>query len=422
MTGERILMRNFDRPDSHTLAAYRATGGYAAWAKAQGMEPAAITEEVKASNLRGLGGAGFPTGTKWSFVPKGHTGPVYLVINADEGEPGTFKDRYLLERDPHALIEGMLIAARAIRSATGFVYVRGEYVEPWRRFGAAVREAYEAGYLGQGFDVVVHRGAGAYICGEETGLISSLEGKKGWPKVKPPFPAIRGAFGMPTIVNNVETISHVPHIVNRGGAWFASLGTRTQGGTRMFSVSGRVARPGVYEASVAITLRQLIYDLAGGVTGNGRLKGVVPGGSSAPILRADEIDVPMDVDGLRNAGTMAGSAGVVVMDETVSIPEALMVVARFYAHESCGQCTPCRESTGWIYRMVHRIVEGHGRKEDLDTILDVARRGAGTTICAFYDGAVGPYISYIEKFRDEFEELIDGAGTRAVATPAPAAG
>ncbi|OGK99768.1 MAG: NADH-quinone oxidoreductase subunit F [Candidatus Rokubacteria bacterium RIFCSPHIGHO2_12_FULL_73_22] len=406
MTGERILMRNFDRPDSHTLAAYRATGGYAAWAKAQGMEPAAITEEVKASNLRGLGGAGFPTGTKWSFIPKGHTGPVYLVINADEGEPGTFKDRYLLERDPHALLEGMLIAARAIRAATGFVYIRGEYVEPWRRFDAAVREAYDAGYLGKGFDVVVHRGAGAYICGEETGLISSLEGKKGWPKVKPPFPAIKGAFGMPTIVNNVETISHVPHIIDRGGAWFAALGTRTQGGTRMFSVSGRVARPGVYEASVAITLRQLIDDLAGGVTGNGRLKGVVPGGSSAPILRADEIDVTMDVDGLRNAGTMAGSAGVVVMDETVSIPEALLVVARFYAHESCGQCTPCRESTGWIYKMVRRIVEGRGRKEDLDTILDVARRGAGTTICAFYDGAVGPYLSYIEKFRDEFEALI----------------
>ena len=406
MTGERILMRNFDRPDSHTLAAYRATGGYAAWAKAQGMEPAAITEEVKQSNLRGLGGAGFPTGTKWSFIPKGHTGPVYLVINADEGEPGTFKDRYLLERDPHALLEGMLIAARAIRAATGFVYIRGEYVEPWRRFDAAVREAYDAGYLGKGFDVVVHRGAGAYICGEETGLISSLEGKKGWPKVKPPFPAIKGAFGMPTIVNNVETISHVPHIIDRGGAWFAALGTRTQGGTRMFSVSGRVTRPGVYEASVAITLRQLIDDLAGGVTGNGRLKGVVPGGSSAPILRADEIDVTMDVDGLRNAGTMAGSAGVVVMDETVSIPEALLVVARFYAHESCGQCTPCRESTGWIYKMVRRIVEGRGRKEDLDTILDVARRGAGTTICAFYDGAVGPYLSYIEKFRDEFEALI----------------
>ncbi|MBI4254203.1 MAG: NADH-quinone oxidoreductase subunit NuoF [Candidatus Rokubacteria bacterium] len=406
MTGERILMRNFDLPDSHTLAVYRKAGGYAAWEKARAMEPAAITEEVKQSNLRGLGGAGFPTGTKWSFIPKGHTGPVYLVINADEGEPGTFKDRYLLERDPHALIEGMLIAARAIRSSLGFVYIRGEYIEPWRRFSEAVREAYAAGYLGQDFDVVVHRGAGAYICGEETGLISSLEGKKGWPKVKPPFPAIKGAFGMPTIVNNVETISHVPPIIARGGAWFASLGTKTQGGTRMFSVSGRVTRPGVYEASVAITLRQLIDDLAGGVGGNGRLKAVVPGGSSAPILRADEVDVTMDVDGLRNAGTMAGSAGVVVMDETVSIPEALMVVARFYAHESCGQCTPCRESTGWIYKMVHRIVDGHGRKEDLDTILDVAKRGAGTTICAFYDGAVGPYISYIEKFRSEFEELI----------------
>ena len=406
MTGETILMRNFARSDSHTLRAYVETGGYQAWAKAQAMEPAAIVEEVKAANLRGLGGAGFPTGTKWSFIPKNHAGPVYLVINADEGEPGTFKDRHLLERDPHALVEGMLIAARAIRSATAYVYIRGEYVEPWRRFSAAVAEAYAAQHLGRGFDIVVHRGAGAYICGEETGLISSLEGKKGWPKLKPPFPAIKGAFGAPTIVNNVETICHVPHIITRGAAWFAALGTKTQGGTRMYSVSGRVARPGLYEAPVGITLRQLIYERAGGVTGNGRLKAVVPGGSSAAILTADEIDVTMDVDGLKNAGSMAGSAGVIVMDETVSIPEVLMVVARFYAHESCGQCTPCRESTGWIYKMTRRIVEGRGRKDDLDTILDVAKRGAGTTICAFYDGAVGPYISYIEKFRGEFEAMV----------------
>ncbi len=405
MTSERVLTRNFDRPDSHTLQTYVTTGGYEAWRKAQAMEPAAITDAVKRSNLRGLGGAGFPTGTKWSFIPRGHTGPVYLVINADEGEPGTFKDRYLLERDPHALIEGMLISARAIRCEKAFVYIRGEYVEPWRRFSAAVREAYAAGHLGRGLEVIVHRGAGAYICGEETGLLSSLEGKKGWPKIKPPFPAVKGAFGQPTIVNNVETIALVPHIVNRGPEWFASLGTKTQGGTRLYSVSGRVGRPGVYEASVAITLRQLI-ELAGGVSATGRLKAVVPGGGSAAILTADEIDVTMDVDGLKTVGSMIGSAGVIVMDESVSIPEALMVLARFYAHESCGQCTPCRESTGWIYKMVHRIVEGHGRKEDLDTIVDVAKRGAGTTICAFYDGAVGPYVSYIEKFRHEFEALI----------------
>ena len=401
-----VLTRNFERASSHTLSAYRESGGYEAWQKAQQMEPAALVEEVKAANLRGLGGAGFPTGVKWSFIPKNHTGPVYLVVNADEGEPGTFKDRYLLERDPHALIEGMLIAARAIRSALGFVYVRGEYVEPWRRFSTAVREAYDARYLGHGFDVVVHRGAGAYICGEETGLISSLEGMKGWPKVKPPFPAIKGAFGQPTIVNNVETLCCVPPIIARGAAWFAGLGTKTQGGTRMYSVSGRVKRPAVYEAPVSVTLRQLIHDHAGGVSGTGRLKAVVPGGGSAAILTADEIDVTMDVDGLKNAGSMIGSAGVIVMDESVSIPEALMVLARFYAHESCGQCTPCRESTGWIYKMVSRVVDGHGRKDDLDTILDVAKRGAGTTICAFYDGAVGPYISYIEKFRPEFEALI----------------
>jgi NADH-quinone oxidoreductase subunit F len=406
VSGERILSRNFDVPDSHTLKVYRERGGYAALEKAGTMEPPAIVDEVKKSNLRGLGGAGFPTGMKWSFIPKNHTGPVYLVVNADEGEPGTFKDRYLLERDPHALIEGMLIAARAIRSALGFVYIRGEYVGPWRTFSAAVREAYDAGLLGHGFDIVVHRGAGAYICGEETGLISSLEGKKGWPKVKPPFPAIKGAFGMPTIVNNVETLACVPHIVTRGAEWFAGLGTKSQGGTRMYSVSGRVKRPGVYEAPVSVTLRQLIDDHAGGVTGTGRLKAVVPGGSSAPILTADQVDVTMDVESLQKAGSMIGSAAVMVMDDSVSIPEALMVVARFYAHESCGQCTPCRETTGWIYKMVRRIVEGKGRKDDLDTIVDVARRGAGTTICAFYDGAAGPYISYVTKFRAEFEALI----------------
>ncbi len=405
---EIVLMRNFANADSHTLGAYRGGGGYAAWDKARQMEPAAITEEVKKANLRGLGGAGFPTGAKWSFIPKTHTGPVYLVVNADEGEPGTFKDRYLLERDPHALIEGMLIAARAIRCTKGFVYIRGEYVQPWRRFSAAVQEAYDAGLLGQGFDVVVHRGAGAYICGEETGLLSSLEGKKGWPKIKPPFPAIKGAFGQPTIVNNVETLACVPPIIARGAEWFAGLGTKTQGGTRIYSVSGRVKKPAVYEAPVSITLRQLIA-MAGGVSGTGRLKAVVPGGGSAAILTAAEIDVTMDVDGLKAAGTMIGSAGVMVMDESVSIPEALMVLARFYAHESCGQCTPCRESTGWIYKMVHRIVERRGHKDDLDTILDVAKRGAGTTICAFYDGAVGPYISYIEKFRSEFEALIPRA-------------
>ncbi len=410
---EKILTRNFHLPSSHTLVLYRETGGYAGLEKAFAMKPAEITEEVKKSNLRGLGGAGFPTGVKWGFLPQGHPGPVYLVINADEGEPGTFKDRYLLERDPHALIEGMIISAYAIGAHLAFVYIRGEYVQPWRIFGRAVAEAYEAGLLGKnirgsGFnlDVICHRGAGAYICGEETGLISSLEGKKGWPKLKPPFPAIRGAFGAPTIVNNVETICHVPHIMNRGAAWFAGLGTKSQGGTRMYSVSGHVTRPGVYELPVSATLRELVYEHAGGVPHGRRLKAVVPGGSSAVLLTADEIDVTLDVDGLKNAGTMAGSAGVIVMDETVSIPEALMVVARFYAHESCGQCTPCRESTGWIYKMARRIVEGKGRKEDLDTILDVARRGAGTTICAFFDGAVGPYISYIEKFRHEFEALI----------------
>jgi NADH-quinone oxidoreductase subunit F len=412
---ERLLTRNFHLADSHRLEVYRGTGGYAGLAEILGRPPAEITEEVKRSNLRGLGGAGFPTGVKWGFIPKGHAGPVYLVVNADEGEPGTFKDRYLLERDPHALIEGMIISAHAIGARQAFVYIRGEYVRPWRIFRGAVEEAYAAGLLGRGIlgtgvdlEVVIHRGAGAYICGEETGLISSLEGKKGWPKLKPPFPAVKGAFGAPTIVNNVETLCHVPHIVRRGAEWFRALGTPTQGGTRMYSVSGHVARPGVYELPVSVTLRELVYQHAGGIPGGRRLKAVVPGGSSAAILTADEIDVTMDVDGLKAAGTMAGSAGVIVMDETASIPEALMVVARFYAHESCGQCTPCREVTGWIYKISRRVLEGRGRKEDLDTILDVSRRGAGTTICAFFDGAVGPYISYVEKFRHEFEALIPG--------------
>src|SRR6185503_14214136 len=411
LMAELILSRNFSVPDAHTLRVYREGGGYKGWDKAKGMEPAAITEEVKKSNLRGLGGAGFPTGVKWGFIPKGSTAPKYLVVNADEGEPGTFKDRYILERDPHALIEGMMIAARAIDSRLGYVYIRGEYVQPWRIFSAALKEAYDAGLLGAGvpgggFDIVVHRGAGAYICGEETGLISSLEGKKGWPKVKPPFPAVKGAFGHPTIVNNVETLACLPHILTRGAEWFAGLGTKTQGGTRLYSVSGHVVRPGVVEAPVSVTLHQLIYEQCGGMRDGRKLKAVVPGGSSAAILTPDEIDIAMDVDGPKSKGSMIGSAGIVVMDDTVSIPDALMVVARFYAHESCGQCTPCRESTGWIYKMTHRIVEGKGRKEDLDTILDVAKRGAGTTICAFYDGAVGPYISYIEKFREEFEALI----------------
>jgi len=407
---EPILSRNFDRPDAHTLAGYRATGGYEALRKAFAMGPGVIAAEVKAANLRGLGGAGFPTGTKWGFVPAKRTGPVYLVVNADEGEPGTFKDRYLLERDPHALIEGMLIAAYAIGCATSFIYIRGEYVRPWRIFSDAVREAEAAGLLGRdilgsGFDhrIIIHRGAGAYICGEETGLISSLEGHKGWPKLKPPFPAIRGAFGAPTVVNNVETLCCLPPILLRGGAWFAGLGTKTQGGTRLYSVSGHVNRPGVYEVPVSTTLRQLLYEHAGGVPAGRGLKAVVPGGSSAAILKADEIDVAMDVDGLRNAGTMAGSAGVVVMDETTCIPEALWVVARFYAHESCGQCTPCRECTGWIYKMCGRILTGKGVPQDPDTIVDVAKRGMGTTICAFYDGAIGPYISYVEKFRAEFD-------------------
>jgi len=403
---EKIVFAGADDRDLTKLAEYEAVGGYEALAKARAMAPQDVTEELITSELRGRGGAFFPTGRKWSFVPSKDQipKPHYLVVNADESEPGSFKDNEIISRVPHRFIEGCLITAHAIDSKHVFVYIRGEYSGPYEILVNALEEI-PKDVLG-GVTIVVHRGAGAYICGEETGLLSSLEGKKGWPKIKPPFPAIKGAFGQPTIVNNVETIAAVPHIINRGAAWFAGLGTKTQGGTRLYSVSGHVVKPGVVEAPVSVTLRSLIYDHCGGIPDGRRLKAVVPGGSSAPILTADEIDVSMDADGLKAAGTMIGSAGVIVMDETVSIPEALMVVARFYAHESCGQCTPCRESTGWIYKMSHRIVEGKGRKEDLDTILDVAKRGAGTTICAFYDGAVGPYVSYIEKFREEFEALI----------------
>jgi len=414
---ERLLTRNFDLPDSHRLETYHRNGGYEALRKALAMAPAAITEEVRRANLRGLGGAGFGTGMKWGFVPKVTGGkPVYLVVNADEGEPGTFKDRHLLERAPHLVLEGMAITAFAVGARRAFVYIRGEYVRPYRTLAAAIEEAARANLLGpdilgSGFDleITLHRGAGAYICGEETGLLESLEGKKGWPRLKPPFPAVVGAFGCPTVINNVETLALVPPIIARGAEWFAGLGTNTQGGTRIYSVSGHVRRPGPYELPVSATLRELIEE-AGGVRDGHRLKAVVPGGSSAAILRAEEIDCTLDVDGLKAAGSMAGSAGVVVMDETTCIVEALYVVARFYAHESCGQCTPCRESTGWIYRVVGRILQGKGRPEDPDQILDIARKGLGTTICAFYDGAVGPYLSYIEKFRPEFDHHIRTGG------------
>ena len=394
--------------------AYVADGGYAAAAKAlSSMTPSQVIDEVSKANLRGLGGAGFPTGRKWSFIPKGSPKPKYLVVNADEGEPGTFKDRYILERDPHALVEGMIVAAYAIGSHKAYVYIRGEYFRPAERFARAVTEAYERGWLGKniqgsGFDldVVIHRGAGAYICGEETALLTSIEGGKGFPKLKPPFPAISGLFQCPTIVNNVETLACVPFILREGADRFAALGTAKQGGTRLFSVCGHVNRPGLYEVPVGITLRELVDRHAQGVRRGHTLKAVIPGGMSAKVLDAKEIDVAMDFDSLLAAGTMAGSGGVIVMDDSTSMIDALQSAAKFFAHESCGQCSPCREGTGWVHRIMQRISRGEGRLQDLDDLLSIARAMEGKTICVFADAAAWPVQSYITKFRAEFEDHI----------------
>lgn len=424
-----VLSTRFKDPEGTWFEAYVADGGYRAARKAlASMTPEQVIDEVSKANLRGLGGAGFPTGRKWSFVPRESTKPKYLVVNADEGEPGTFKDRYIMERDPHALLEGMIIAAYTIGSHKAYVYIRGEYFRSARRLERAVDEAYAQGWLGRNIagtdyhlDVVIHRGAGAYICGEETALLTSLEGGKGFPKLKPPFPAISGLFQCPTIVNNVETLACVPFILRNGAERFAGIGTARQGGTRLFCVCGHVARPGVYEEPVSITLRELI-EKAGGVRDGNQLKAVIPGGISAKILSAAEIDVAMDFDSLRDAGSMAGSGGVIVMDETTCMVEALDSAARFFAEESCGQCSPCREGTGWVHRILRRIVHGQGTVQDLDELLAIARGMEGNTICVFADAAAWPVQSYIAKFRDEFEDYIRagrGAGQKeADACPA----
>jgi NADH-quinone oxidoreductase subunit F len=408
-----VLSSRFGDPQGTWLERYLEGGGYVAAKKAlTSMTPQQVIDEVSRANLRGLGGAGFPTGKKWSFVPKSAK-PRYLVVNADEGEPGTFKDRYILERDPHALLEGMLIAAHAIGSHKAYVYIRGEYFRPAQRLQRAVDEAYAQGWLGKdvqgtGFDldVVIHRGAGAYICGEETALLTSIEGGKGFPRLKPPFPAVSGLFACPTIVNNVETLACVPFILRNGAGRFAALGTARQGGTRLFCVSGHVARPGVYELPVGVTLRALIEEACGGVRDGRKLKAVNPGGISAKVLTAAEIDVAMDFDSLAAASSMAGSGGVIVMDETTSMVAALDAASRFFAHESCGQCSPCREGTGWIHRIVRRIVEGRGVPRDLDDLLGIARDMEGKTICVFADAAAWPVLSYVTKFRAEFEEHV----------------
>lgn len=411
---EAILSRNFNIKDAHKLSVAESRGAYETAKKVIAtVKSDEIINTVLASNLRGLGGAGFPTGKKWQFLPKDNPKPRYLVINADEGEPGTCKDRYILQFDPHQLIEGIIISSFAIGSNKAYIYIRGEYVEPFKNLQSAVDEAYAKKYLGKNIfgtnynlDLVVHRGAGAYICGEETALLESLEGKRGLPRLKPPFPAIVGLFGCPTIINNVETIACVPHIMKNGAEWFAKLGSAGNGGTHLFSVSGHVNKPGVYELPMGVNLKEIIEKYAGGVRGGKKLKAVIPGGISAKILTASEIDVKMDYDSLRAIGTMLGSAGIMVMDETTCMVKMLYYATKFFSHESCGQCSPCREGTGWAHKIVTRIYHGEGQLQDLDTLLTIARNMEGRTICVFADAAAWPIQSYIGKFRTEFEEYI----------------
>jgi NADH-quinone oxidoreductase subunit F len=404
------VLTPFINKECQKLKNYQAMGGYEAARKALQMTSDQITEEVIKSNLRGLGGAGFPTGRKWSFIPKNSPKPTYLVINADESEPGTFKDRYVITKAAHALIEGIIIAARAISAHTCYIYIRGEYVEPARILQQSIDEAYKAGILGKkvlgsdyALDVYVHRGAGAYICGEETALLESLEGKRGWPRMKPPFPAIEGLFRCPTIVNNVETIAYVPSILAKGGEWFAKLGTERNGGYRFYSVSGHVNKPDVYELPHGTPLREIIYNYAGGIRNGKKLKAVIPGGSSSPVLRPEEIDVKMDVDSLAAIGSMLGSAGVIVMDEDTDLLDVMLVTARFYHHESCGQCSPCREGTGWMEKLLHRMKRGEGRMEDVNNLYDIASGIMGNTICPLGDAAAMPVFGFVKKFREEFE-------------------
>ncbi len=419
---ETKIIRNYtDRgKNSHTLESYLKSGGYNALEKALGMDPAEIVETVKQSGLRGRGGAGFPTGLKWSFIPAETEKPVYLCCNADESEPGSFKDREIIERDPHQVIEGMAIAARAVGARKMYIYIRGEMPRGASVMENALKEAYGGGYLGEnimssGFnaDAELFRGAGAYICGEETGMLESIEGKNGEPRPKPPFPAQFGLFGCPTVINNVETLACVPHIINRGAEWFSSIGTPKNTGTKIFGLSGCVSRPGLYELPLGVSLRELIYEYGGGIPGGGRLKAVSPGGSSSAVLTADETDIQMDFDTLGKIGSMLGTAGVTVMDDTVSMVSAARNLAHFYRDESCGQCVQCREGTWWLEKMLGKIEEGKGSAEYLDTILEACSQMTGKTICALADGCAMPVESMVRKFRGEFEEAITNGGVKS---------
>ncbi len=415
MPEKRIILDKIEDKHSPNIDFYRGNGGYEALKKAlTQMSPSQILDEMKASNLRGRGGAGFPVGVKWSFINRTFPGPKYLICNADEGEPGTFKDREILQKKPHIMIEGMIIGAYVMGLDAGYIYIRGEFYEPIQAVDKAIREAYDAGILGKdimgsgfSFDLYTYRGAGAYICGEESSLINSLEGKRGLPRLRPPFPAQVGLYGRPSTVNNVESFSAVPSIINNGGKWYAGLGTPKSGGTKLFSISGHVNRPGVYEIPMGTPWTELFNDMAGGVKDGKKLKAVIPGGSSTPVLRPEELDgMTMDYESVQSKGSMLGSGAVIVLDETTDMVKLLYRILHFYAHESCGQCTPCREGCDWYYDIISRIRHGKGRLEDLDLFERLAKNIGPNTICAFGDAFTTPALSFTRKFRDEFVEYI----------------
>ena len=411
-----ILSKYFGEPQARTLDGWKQRGGYRALQQALGMTPADIVNVVKESGLRGRGGAGFPTGSKWSFMKPGDGKPHYLCVNADESEPGTFKDREIMRWTPHALLEGAAIGAYAIGAEVAYIYIRGEFTEPLRVMEAAVKEAYDAGILGknamgsgQRIDIHVHRGAGAYICGEETALMNSLEGRRGNPRIKPPFPAVAGLFGQPTTINNVETLAAVPHILNNGAAWYKALclSNPKSTGSKLFSVCGNVSRPGNYEVTMGFPFKDFLYDLCGGPLPGRKFKAVIPGGSSVPIQTMEEAEgTLMDYEGFVAGGSMLGSGGVIVIDDAQSMVRVIARLARFFAHESCAQCTQCREGTAWTTKIMERIRDGQGTMEDLDTLMYIADNMTGKTICVLSDSCATPVVSGIKKFRSEFEALI----------------
>jgi NADH-quinone oxidoreductase subunit F len=414
-----LLFEHADERDLTKRKEYEAVGGYASLRKAVGMERQAVIDELLAANVRGRGGAGFPMGRKASFLPKPDESPkpIYLVANADESEPGTFKDREIMLRVPHMFVEGVVIASYAIGAAHAFIYLRGEYLAEFEVMTRALDRARKAGYVGPdvlgsgwGLTVVVHRGAGAYICGEETALLDSLEGRRGQPRTKPPFPAISGLYASPTLINNVETLATVPKILELGGAEYARLGVENSAGTRVFSLSGNVVKGGNYELELGTTLRELIYDIGGGIPDGRELKAIIPGGSSVPVLSADQVDAALDFDSMVEAGTMLGSGAVIVIDDRCCMVQLGLRVAQFYMHESCGKCTPCREGTRWMVQLLRRIEEGEASQDELDVLLNVCDRILGNCLCPLGDAAAMPVASYVVKFRDEYQRHIDEGG------------